>query len=93
MTLKPELEKLIADEVHSGRASDAGEFLNRAVYHYALARDLGEDYSSEAFDEMIAAGLRDIDSGELIDGEEASRHLRALNSQRRNTPRTPREAV
>ena len=34
VTLKPELEKLIEDEVKSGRSTDPDEFLNKAVYHY-----------------------------------------------------------
>ncbi len=41
VTLKPELEKLIADDVKAGRSTDPNEFLNKAVYHYAIARDLG----------------------------------------------------
>jgi Arc/MetJ-type ribon-helix-helix transcriptional regulator len=36
VTLKPELEKLIEDEVKSGRSSSPDEFLNKAVYHYML---------------------------------------------------------
>lgn len=86
VTLKPELEKLAAEDVESGRASDINEFLNRAVYHYALARDLGEHYTVEEFDEMIAAGLDDIDRGEVVEGEEAFRHLRSLIAQRRTQP-------
>ena len=83
VTLKPELEQLIADEVQSGRASDAGDFLNRAIYHYSLARDLGEDYSATEFDAMIASGLRDIDSADVIEGEAAFRNLRELVVRRR----------
>ena len=44
VTLKPELARLVEDEVKSGRSTDRNDFLNRAVYHYVLARDLGEEY-------------------------------------------------
>ena len=84
VTLKPELEKVVAAEVDSGRALNSDEFLNRAVYHYTLARDLGEDYGAEELDEMIASGLRDIDNGDVVDGDEAFRQLRAGLAQRRH---------
>ena len=83
VNLKPELETLIAGEVKAGRASDPGEFLNRAVYHYVVARDLGQEYSPEEIDRMICEGLDDIDRGDTIDGEEAFRQLRALSAERR----------
>ncbi len=83
VTLKPELEKLIEAEVKAGRSSDPGEFLNKAIYHYVVARDLGQEYSSEEIDRMIAEGLDDIDRGDTIDGEEAFRQLRAHSAERR----------
>ena len=83
VNLKPELETLITDEVKAGRASDPGEFLNRAVYHYVVARDLGQEYTPEEIDRMICEGLDDIDRGDTIDGEEAFRQLRALSAERR----------
>lgn len=83
VTLKPELETLIAAEVKAGRVSDPGEFLNKAVYHYVLARDLGQEYAPEEIDRMICEGLDDIERGDTIDGEEAFRRLRALSAERR----------
>jgi hypothetical protein len=81
--LRPELEKLIEDEVKSGRSSDLNEFLNRAVYHYVVARDLGEEYTSEELDRMIADGLDDIERNDTVEGEEAFTQLRAYSSERR----------
>ena len=81
--LKPELEKFIDDEVKSGRLSDPSEFLSRAVYHYVLARDLGEEYAPEEIDRMIAEGLEDIERGDTIEGTEAFRQLRAYSVERR----------
>jgi hypothetical protein len=83
VTLKPELEKLIEDEVKAGRSTDPNEFLNRAVYHYLVARDLGEEYTPEDIHKMIAEGLDDIDRGDTVEGEEAFRQLRANCAERR----------
>jgi predicted transcriptional regulator len=83
VTLKPELEKLIEDEVKSGLATGPNEFLNRAVYHYVLARNLGEAYTSEEIDRMIDEGLDDIQRGDTVNGEEAFRQLRAHSTERR----------
>jgi hypothetical protein len=83
VTLKPELETLIAAEVKAGRATDPAEFLNKAVYHYVLARDLGQEYAPEEIDRLICEGLDDIERGDTIDGEEAFRQLRALSVERR----------
>ena len=83
VTLKPELEKLIEAEVKSGRSADSSQFLNRAVYHYVVARDLGEEYTPEEMDKMIAEGLDDIERGDTIEGEEAFRQLRAYSADRR----------
>jgi hypothetical protein len=57
ITLKPEIEKLIAKEVESGRATNPDEFLDKAVYHYLIARDLGEDYTCEEIEEKITRDL------------------------------------
>ena len=81
--LKPELEKLIAAEVDAGRSSDAGDFVNKAIYHFLVARDLGQEYTASEMDRVITEGLDDIDRGETIDGEEAFRQLRAYSDERR----------
>jgi hypothetical protein len=81
--LRPDLEKLIEDEVKSGRSSDPNEFLSRAVYHYVIARDLGEEYTSEEIDRMIAQGLDDIERDDTVEGEVAFNQLRAYSSERR----------
>ena len=76
VTLNSELEKFIEDEVKCGRANDTNEFLNRAVYHYLLARDLGQEFTAEELDALIVEGLDDIERGEVVDGEEAFRQLK-----------------
>lgn len=67
----------------SGRSSDPIEFLNRAVYHYVIARDLAEEYSAEEIDKLIDEGLEDFRRGDIVEGEEAFRQLRANSTDRR----------
>lgn len=83
VTVKPEFEKRIRDEVKAGRVSDAEEFVNKAVYHYIVAKELGQDYAPEELDRLIAEGLEDIDRGDTIEGEAAFRSLRDFAAQRR----------
>jgi hypothetical protein len=83
ISLKPELEKIITDEVQAGRSVNLNEFLNKAVYHYIVARDLGEDYTPQDIDRLIAEGLDDIERGKTIEGEEAFSQLRAQSVERR----------
>jgi predicted transcriptional regulator len=83
VTLKPEIEQLIVDEVNSGRSANPSDFLNRAIYHYVVARELGEEYTPEEVDKEIADGLEDIDRGNTVEGEEAFRQLRAHAAERR----------
>ena len=83
VTLKPELEKVVEDELKAGRSTDPNEFLNKAVYHYLLARDLGEEYTLEEVDRMIDEGLEDIKRGDTVEGEDAFRQLRAYSAERR----------
>lgn len=85
VTLKPELEKLITEEVKLGRSADPDEFLDKAVYHYILARDFGEDYAREEIEDEIARGLADAERGEIVEGEEAFRRLREYAAERRRT--------
>ena len=48
-----------------------------------VARDLGEEYTPEEMERVIADGLDDIERGDTIDGEEAIRQLRAYSAERR----------
>jgi Arc/MetJ-type ribon-helix-helix transcriptional regulator len=82
VTLKPELERLIDEEVKAGRSADPDDFLNRAVYHYVVARDLGQEYTAHEIDRLIAEGMDEIERGETIDGEEAFGQLREFAAQR-----------
>ena len=84
ITLKPEIEKVIEDDVKAGRSADPSDFLNKAAYHFLVARELAQEYSPDEIDQMIAEGLDDIERGNTIDGEEAFRQLRAYAAERRS---------
>ncbi len=85
VTLKPEWEKFIDDEVKAGRSTDPDEFINKAVYHFVVARDLGQEYTPEEIERLVAEGLDDFERGDTIDGEEAFRQLREHSAERRRS--------
>lgn len=62
--------RLIEEEIQTGRAANAQEFLRRAVRHFVIARDLGEEYTLEDIDAKIARGLASLEHGEGVDGEQ-----------------------
>ena len=67
--LDKEIEQLIAEEVQTGRSGSAKEFIGRAVKHFVIARELGEEYTSEEVEEKIGRGIASLDRGEGTDGE------------------------
>jgi Arc/MetJ-type ribon-helix-helix transcriptional regulator len=77
ITLNPEVQKLIDDEVKSGRYSDPAEFLNIAVQQFVTARDQGQEFSPEEVDKLVAEGLEDLDENGGIDGEDFFRQMAA----------------
>jgi predicted transcriptional regulator len=83
VALRPEVEKLIEDEIKSKRSTDPAEFLDRAVYHYVIARDLGEEHSREEIEEKIARGLAQAERGETVDGDEFFEQLRLRGEELR----------
>jgi len=83
VAVTPDLEKLIASEVQTGRFGNAEEFLKAAVEHYLIARDLGETYTREEIEQKIERGLAEIERGETVDGDDAFAQFRALSAARR----------
>ena len=81
--INPALQKLIDEDIKAGRSTNPDEFLDKAVYHYVIARDLGEDFSREEVEEKIAQSLAEAERGKTIDCEEAFRQLRAYSAERR----------
>ena len=68
--LDQDTAQLIAEELEAGRCSSAQEFISRAVKHFVISRELGEEYTLEAIDEKIARGIASLERGEGVDGEQ-----------------------
>jgi antitoxin ParD1/3/4 len=68
--LDQETAWLIAEELKAGRCHSAQEFISRAVKHFVISRELGEEYTAEEIDEKIDRGIASLDRGEGVDGEQ-----------------------
>jgi Arc/MetJ-type ribon-helix-helix transcriptional regulator len=87
VTLNPEVEKLINDEVKCGRYSNSAEFLNQAVHNFVIAWDPGQEFSPEEVHKLIAEGLKDLDANGGMDGEEFFRQMAAQSDAVRQASR------
>ena len=70
LQLDKDTERLINEEIRAGRSPSPQEFISRAVQHFIIARDLGEEYTREEIEEKIARGIASLERGEGVDGEE-----------------------
>ena len=68
--LDQETARLIAEELKAGRCHSAQEFISRAVRHFVISRELGEEYTAEEIDEKIDRGIASLERGEGVDGEQ-----------------------
>ena len=67
--LDAQTQELIEKEIQAGRFQDAAEVVRAAVRHLIVTReDLG--HSREEIDAMLGEGIRSLESGEGVDGEE-----------------------
>ena len=74
VALAPEQEKFILEEVSSGKYSSPNEVV-RAGLSLLMARE--DQLRFEEFRKEIALGVDEANRGELIDGEEVFKKLRA----------------
>ena len=85
--LDSETEKLVEQEIRSGKFQDATALVGAAVKHFLIAREFGEEYTRQEIEEKIARGLSQLDRGEGLDGDQAFEKLRRrgeeLQRQRR----------
>ena len=68
--LDQDTERLIAEELKAGRCHSAQEFISRAVKHFVISRELGEEYTLEKIDDKISRGIASLERGEGVDGEQ-----------------------
>jgi Arc/MetJ-type ribon-helix-helix transcriptional regulator len=85
--LKPEHQRTIDLAIQSGAYHDQDEVLDQAFEIIREQLHL-EDWMSgnrQALASQVAAGFAQAERGELIDGEEAAKHLRHRRAERLNT--------
>lgn len=83
LSLGPEVQKLIEEQVTSGKYSSPEEVVSAAVFALDRHQQLGEFESGE-LDALLAEGERSIEQEGMLDGDEAYR----LRCQRRAQSRS-----
>ncbi len=61
--------------------------MNKAAQHFVTARDLGQEFSPEEVDKLIAEGLEDLDANGGIDGQAFFRQMAAHSAAVRQARR------
>ena len=82
--LDAETEKLVQQEIATGRFPDAAALVGTALQHYFIAREFGEEYTREGIDGKIGRGLAQLKAGEGVDGEEFFEQLRKRGQELRS---------
>jgi Arc/MetJ-type ribon-helix-helix transcriptional regulator len=82
--LDAETEKLVKQEIETGRFPDAAALVGTALQHYLIAREFGEEYTREEIDRKIARGLAQLEEGESVDGEAFFEQLRKRGQEIRS---------
>ena len=67
--LTPELERMVQNKVKTGRYNSASEVMREAL-RLMDERDQLKAMQKEALRKKIAAGLKSLDEGRFVDGEE-----------------------
>lgn len=76
LTLTPELEQFVRDEVKRGAFASSSEYV-RALVRDRYARERDRDEKLAKLDEALARGIADADAGRVIPVAEAFDRLRA----------------
>jgi Arc/MetJ-type ribon-helix-helix transcriptional regulator len=76
VVLDPETEKLVQEELQSGRFKNAAALIGTALKHFLIAREFGEEYTRQEIEEKIARGISQLDRGEGVDGDAFFEELR-----------------
>ena len=76
ISLTPELERMVVEKVESGLYSSPSEVVREALC-LMRERDLARQQQLQELRRQIALGLAEADRGELLDGKEVFRELRA----------------
>jgi antitoxin ParD1/3/4 len=83
VTLPPQLEQLIQDQVASGRYGSASEVVSEAL-RLLQERDELQQIRLRELKKEIAIGIAEADQGQLISSEEVFRELREQQTRFEN---------
>jgi len=76
--LKPEIEKKLQERVKAGDYGSAEELVNAVLEQY-----MSDDFEPGEMEKLLAVGEQQAASGQLVDGEEVFRRLKARSDARR----------
>jgi Arc/MetJ-type ribon-helix-helix transcriptional regulator len=79
VSLKPELQKLVEEQVKAGRFPSADALVNAAVAQ-VVAED---DFAPGEMEKLLAPGEKDAREGRFVDGDEAFAKLQARSEAER----------
>ena len=85
--LDQDTTRLIDEELKAGRYHSAQEFIRRAVKHFVISRELGQECTLEEIDDKIGCGIASLDRGEGVDGEQFLDSLEAELNAEENSPK------
>lgn len=80
VSLKPELEKLVAEKVKAGLFPSAEALVNSAVAQVVA----GDDLAPGEMEALLSIGEQQAREGKLVDGDTAFARLSARSDARRN---------
>jgi putative addiction module CopG family antidote len=75
VTLTPELEKYIDDQVKAGRYGSPEELLSAAILQLKQSEQVGA-FAPGELDGLLAEGEADIGRGDTVDAEQVREHFR-----------------
>ena len=85
VTLPPQLEQFVQDQVSSGRYGSASEVVGEALRLFQEREEL-QQRRFEELKREIAIGIAQADQGQLIPAEEVFRELRKQQARFENVP-------
>jgi antitoxin ParD1/3/4 len=77
LTLRTDIQKLIDDRVKNGAYQSAEDVVAAGLVSLRQQEQAG-DFAPGELDKLLAVADAEIDRGEVLDGEEVFRELRAL---------------
>jgi antitoxin ParD1/3/4 len=75
ITLKPELEQVVEDQLKTGRYQSADEVLEAALGRLIQAEE-ADDFAPGELEELLAAAEADVERGDVSDGKAVFERMR-----------------